>query len=207
MMNPRSQPSSEDERLDKAARVAVAREERLESPRGEWRDRLWYPAPEERRGCCEPITPTEANRQALESHCRTQAHVAQLFDVPLADLRRTAKRAREAGARAAGQRPPLRPSASGGRAETLYEMSRGVHGDALRDLRNEARSFERILPRLIAATDTEEGFLTLLDEAAMSIDRLRLTVEYCRKVEATFDAARSVREMVTRLFEDKKQRE
>src|SRR5437870_3167554 len=55
-------------RLREAVRTAIAREDRTESPRGEWRDRLWYPADDERQDCCENITPTEANRQALESH-------------------------------------------------------------------------------------------------------------------------------------------
>jgi hypothetical protein len=195
-------------RLQEAGRAAIAREERTESPRGEWRERLWYPAPEERRACCESITPTEANRQALESHCRTQAHVAQLFDVPLPELRRTVKRlkrSRLAGAPPAGQGSRHPPFASpGGRAEALFEVSRGAHGDARQELRDEARSFERILPRLIAAAEAEAGFLQLLDEAAVSIERLKLTLEYCRKVEETFDSARSVREMVARLFEDKK---
>jgi hypothetical protein len=188
-------------RLEEAVRVAMGREDRTLAPQGEWRDRLWYPAPEERRPCCEGILPTAANRQALESHCRTQAHVARLFDVPACDLRRIVKQTRAAALRqtSAHRRTFALP---GGRAEALFEMSRGAQGEALQQLRDQARKFEPILPRLIAAADTDAGFLQLLDEAAMSLERLKLTVEYCRKVEETFDSARSVREMVARLIDD-----
>jgi hypothetical protein len=192
-------------RLQEAVRVAIAREERTESPLGEWRERLWYPAAEERRACCENIEPTSANRQALESHCRTQAHVAQRFDVPLPELRRAVKQTREAALNRAGQSARPRPFAfPGGRAEALFEVSRGAHGEARQELRDQARSFELILPRLIAAAEAEAGFLQLLDEATVSLERLKLTLEYCRKVEENFDSARSVREMVARLFDDKK---
>lgn len=194
-----------ESRLQEAARTAIAREERTESPRGEWRDRLWYPADDERQACCESITPTESNRQALESHCRTQAHIAKLFKVPLTELRRAVKQARESGDRAAGPALGLRSLASpGGRADALFEVSRGAHGDALRELRAEARRFEHVLPRLIAAAESGEIAVQLLEEASASIDRLKLTVEYCRQVETTYDSARVVRELVARLFEPEK---
>jgi hypothetical protein len=194
-----------ESRLQEAARTAIAREERTESPRGEWQDRLWFPAGDERQACCASITPTESNRQALESHCRTQAHIAQLFKVSLPELRRAVKQARDSrdpGPRAAG--PALGPrslASTGSRADILFEASRGAHGDALRELRSEARRFERILPRLILAEETDEVLLDLLDEASVGIERLKLTVEYCRQVETTYDSARAVRDLVSRLFE------
>jgi len=199
-----------ESRLQEAARTAIAREERTESPRGEWQDRLWYPADGERQDCCAKIKPTEGNRQALESHCRTQAHIARLFDVPLADLRRAVKQARES-ARGSGDRDRSRPALSlqalaspGGRADVLFEASRGAHGDALRELRAEARRFESILPRLIAGPESGEALLELLDEAAAGVDRLHLTIEYCRQAETTYDSARVVRDLVARLFEREK---
>jgi hypothetical protein len=199
-MNLRSDLSSEDERLDKAARVAVAREERLESPRGEWRDRLWYPAPEERRGCCEHITPTEANRQALdESHCRTQAHVAHLFDVSLSNLRHAVKRARQAAGTAARTgRPLLSP---GGLAEALCEASRAAWGEARETLRAEGKCLLEILPRLLAALEAEIDLEEILDQTSASVDRLRLTLDFCRQVEATVVGARTVHELTSRLLE------
>jgi hypothetical protein len=169
-------------RLREAVRTAIVREDRTESPRGEWRDRLWYPADEERQDCCENITPTEGNRQALESHCRTQAHVARLFKVPRGELRRAVKLARDlADLAAAGQ--PLRlhplPSSPGGRADVLIEASRGAHSDALQELRAEAQRFESILSRLIAAPDPGlgEDLLELLIEAEDGMERLQLTIE------------------------------
>ena len=195
----------EETRLQEAARVFIAREERTESPSGEWQDRLWYPSDEERRECCAGITPTEVNRQALESHCRTQGHVARLFDVPLPDLRRAVKQERAAGnARPREIEPSSGPrslASTGNRADLLFEASRGAHGDALRELRSEARRFERILPRLIVAEETDDVLLDLLEEASLGIERLKLTVEYCRQVETTYDSARVVRDLVSRLFD------
>jgi hypothetical protein len=193
-------------RLREAVRTAIAREDRTESPRGEWRDRLWYPADEERQDCCENITPTEGNRQALESHCRTQAHVARLFKVPRGELRRAVRLARDVADRAAAG-PPLRlhplASSPGGRANVLLEASRGAHGDALRELRAEARRFESVLSRLIDAPDPEAGedLLELLSEAGDAMDRLQLTIEYCRQVETTYDSARAIHDLASRLFE------
>jgi len=197
-----------ESRLEEAVRIAITREERMESPRGEWHDRLWYPADDERQTCCEKITPTESNRQALESHCRTQAHIAKLFQVPLPELRRAVKRARDADR---GPARPARPALSlhtlgspGGRADVLFEASRSAHGDALQELRAEAQRFERVLPRLIAAPESGDALLELLEEASAGVDRLHLTIEYCRQAETTYDSARVVRDLVSRLFEREK---
>ncbi len=192
-------------RLREAVRTAIAREDRAESPRGEWRDRLWYPADDERQDCCENITPTEANRQALESHCRTQAHVARLFQVPRGELRRAVRLAREHEELAS--RPPVRlhplPSSRGGRADVLLQASQGAHSDALQELRAEARRFASILSRLIDAPDPEPGenLLELLGEAEDGMERLQLTIEYCRQAETTYDSARAIRDLASRLFD------
>jgi hypothetical protein len=201
-MSPTGRTPDAETRLQKAVRTAVAREERTESPRGEWHERLWYPADGERQACCAPIKPTESNRQALESHCRTQAHIAQLFDVPLPELRRAVRQARAEESHA----EPLfhrSPEPHGSPADALFEASRGAHGAALENLREEALRFETVLPRLIEAGETDD-LLELLDDAAMSIDRLKLTVEYCRQVETTYDSARAVRDLVARLYEQEK---
>ena len=93
-------------------------------------------------------------------------------------------------------------SAGGGdRAQALYEASRGAHGAALRDLWDTARSCERVLPGLISAAEMDEGLMELLEEATVSVDRLKLALEYYRKVKATYDAARAVHEMAVVLFE------
>jgi transposase-like protein len=185
-----------DDRLQEAVRVAVTREERREHPRGEWRARLWYPAPDERRVCCEGILPTAANRQALESHCRTQRHVALLFDISPSALRQAVKRAREA----AGSGLPLRSRiASEDQAEALYEASREVQQNVLLWLRTEAESFQEMLPRLLAVTETSEDFGEIFEQVAVSLDRLRLTLDCCRKVEATCRGAQEIREITSNL--------
>lgn len=197
--------SDGDPRLGEAARVFIAREERSESPRGEWRGRLWYPEDDERQPCCAAIQPTEANRQALESHCRTQAHVAHLFSVPLPELRRAVKSAREAAGRAAGPAFGLRSLASpASRADVLVEVSRSAQGEALLELRAEARSFQAVLPRLITAGEDDEELPELLEDAAARLKRLHLAVEYCQKVDETFDAAQAVRDLVARFHEQAK---
>jgi|GEM_PF-3808357 len=194
-------------RLREAVRTAIAREDRTESPRGEWQDRLWYPADDERQDCCENITPTGANRQALESHCRTQAHVARLFQVPRGELRRAVRLARDVEELASSS-PPVRlhplPSSRGGRADVLLQASQGAHSDALQELRAEARRFESILSRLIDAPDPESGenLLELLGEAEDGMERLQLTIEYCRQAETTYGSARAIRDLASRLFEE-----
>jgi len=85
-------------------------------------------------------------REDRTVHCRTQAHVARLFDVPAADLRRLVKQTRDDALRQAAmhQRTGALP---GGRAEALYATSRGTQDEALQQLRERAREFEEILPR------------------------------------------------------------
>jgi hypothetical protein len=65
--------------------------------------------------------------------------------------------------------PPLRlhplASSPGGRADVLFEASRGAHSDALRELRAEARRFASILPRLIDAPEA----VTELTNAAIQL--------------------------------------
>jgi hypothetical protein len=175
-------------RLREATAVAVAREQREACPEGEWRDRLWYPSPEERRACCEKIHPCEANRQALESHCRTQAHVAQLYSVPLAALRSSIQSARKLAS------PRLAASmAPGDRATALCEISEGAQGKALQELQEEASCFAVFLQRLIAI-ETEGRSATLLEEVETRLERLQKIVEYCRRLEDVVLAARSFRE-------------
>jgi hypothetical protein len=189
-------------RVEEAARVAIAREERSASPAGEWRDRLWYPSAEERRPCCAGIEPTAANRQALEAHCRTQAHVAQLLGVPLLDLRRAVQAARRD--RTARPRPeeahpqPAVPVV--GRTQTLVEASQGARRESIHELREEARQLASFLPRLLAADETSDDLVSLLADGLHAVERLRSVVEYCLKVERAYQTAQEVRDMVLELY-------
>lgn len=52
----------------------------------------WYPAAGERCGCCEGLrAPSRAYPWSLAHHCRTAAHVGELYGVPAADVRRLAR--------------------------------------------------------------------------------------------------------------------
>ena len=75
------------ERLRLAIEVFYARSTRRGHPEGDWQDGLWYPSGEERQACCKGIEPTAQNRQALESHCRTQGHVATLYSIQVGELK------------------------------------------------------------------------------------------------------------------------
>jgi hypothetical protein len=98
--------------------------------------------------------------------------------------------------------PPL-PSSRGGRADVLLQASQGAHSDALQDLRAEALRFASILSRLIDAPDPEPGedLLELLIEAEDGMERLQVTIEYCRQAATSYDSARAIRDLISRLSE------
>lgn len=185
-------------RLEQAARVALAREARTESPEGEWSDSLWWPSAQERRPCCEGITPSPANRQALESHCRTQRHVAQLFDVPLEDLKRAVRRSR-AGAAAA------RPAAAvleGGVLLELVRVSAETREQARRELREAVAELGAMVPQIheeLAASEEAGDFRQLLSALLADLERLQAIVEFNRSVEDAYQSARSVQEALENL--------
>jgi len=128
-------------RLHQAVAVALARELRKEHPEGDWQDGLWYPSPEERRSCCEKLAPSPGNKQALESHCRSKAHIANLFDVPVPDLKRavlSARRERALAPALVAGRPPQEVAAG---IEALAASSQVALRNAKRELlREEANS-------------------------------------------------------------------
>jgi hypothetical protein len=76
-----------------------------------------------------------------------------------------------------------------------------VWGEARETLRAEGKCLLEILPRLLAALEAEIDLKEILDQASASVDRLRLTLDYCRQVEATVVGARAVHELTTRLLE------
>jgi hypothetical protein len=194
-------------RLEEAAHAAVAREKRREAPRGAWQDGLWLPAGEERRPCCEAIAPpTLANRQALENHCRSQAHVAQLFAVPLPALRQRVRELRRAEEREAGDQARERTvrafhragSGSTAASDLLFEASAQGRIDGLREMKQEAAKLQEILPALLAA-QADDGLLPLLQGASESNRRLGLALDYVLNMERTNQVAQEVRELVAEL--------
>ncbi len=161
-------------RLRLALEAFLARESRAQGPEGEWREGLWFPSGNERRPCCEDLQPTPANKQALESHCRSAAHVAALFDVPVLALRRALRRARitEEGA---GSQPPGAPLRSMTNTERLARVSRAALAEALEILRGQAHQGARVCEEL--AHLDEEAAVDLAATFQAAGDRLKLVAQ------------------------------
>ena len=75
-----------------------ARRQGLERPAGTSdRARRWYPAPEERRACCDRVRPpSRAWPWSLWKHCRSLEHVARLVGADPAACRRVLAKAQAA---------------------------------------------------------------------------------------------------------------
>lgn len=71
------------ERLAEACHVLLTRRAHIDHPAGARdTDGRWHPADDERRPCCSVAEQlTGASRWSLVRHCRTVAHVANLYDV------------------------------------------------------------------------------------------------------------------------------
>lgn len=145
--------------------------------------------------CCEEITPTPANKQALENHCRSQRHIANLFGVELEELKRALKAVPEEEP----LRPRLVPESSpirGSKAESLYRASQEARIEALLDLIEEVGNTRLTLEQMAASTPHQmvesdlEALLAKIDDATT---RLRKHVEVVRLMDATFKNAVSAR--------------
>ena len=79
-----------ENRARDAAQEYIARRDRLVNPDGEFdRKGRWRSSEEETQTCCAGIRcPSRAYPYSEMVHCRTVAHVAQLYGVTEADLRR-----------------------------------------------------------------------------------------------------------------------
>jgi len=183
-------------RLQQAVRVALAREVRTESPEGEWEDGVWLPSAQERRPCCEGVTPSPANRQALESHCRTQRHVAQLFDIPLTELKSAIRRSRSEEGRRIG------PPKEGAALMELVRVSGEARTQALDELREAIAEMEAKVPRVLEelAQATKAGELRkVLNGLLEDIERLQALVEFNCSVEDAYQSAQSVQDALENL--------
>lgn len=191
--DPQARRGARDARLQEAVAVVLARQERKEHPRGTWQGGLWWPDPEERRACCETIRPTPANKQALESHCRSQAHVAHLFGVPGRALRRAAleiRRERAAAARLAGAEPP---AGSRGALEGLLLSAQTALENAKTDLRVELGRLSPLLDRELAAeAETLTELLAVTGNLEKHLELFRRLVEMCREAQSAEQAYRQL---------------
>lgn len=80
--------------LETAAREYIARRDRVINPKGKFDNAgRWYPSTEEHCDCCNGVRgPSRAHPYSYMTHCRTIAHVANLYGVDVKDLRREVKR-------------------------------------------------------------------------------------------------------------------
>ncbi len=171
-------------RLRLALDALIGRESRALAPEGEWRDGLWFPSPSERRPCCDGLRPTPANKQALESHCRSAAHVAALYEVPVLALRRALRKARymqEVGESRPSTAPSPKPSSN---TERLAEVSRAARSEAFSELRAEARQLADAL-----------GPLADLDESAPAEEIARRLEGTKGRLQALHDSLETAMQM------------
>ena len=83
--------------LQAAAKEYIGRWWGQKEPEGVYDTRgRWYPADDEKRNCCYHIRyPSVGHPYSLMLHCRTMAHIAQLYDVDLRALRTMVAAARK----------------------------------------------------------------------------------------------------------------
>ncbi len=82
-----------NERIMSAAKEYKDRQSRRTHPAGEFdKGGRWYPSENERQSCCDSIrSPSRAWPMSYNRHCRSAQHVAALYGVDPADLRRAAR--------------------------------------------------------------------------------------------------------------------
>ena len=76
-------------KLQEAFQQYIARRDRLVHPDGNFdKGGRWYPSRSESQSCCRAIRqPSRAWPWSYMTHCRTKAHVANLYGVDPADFR------------------------------------------------------------------------------------------------------------------------
>lgn len=182
------------ERLRQALEDFYDRSARRRHPEGGWRDGLWYPSASERRLCCKGILPTIENRQALESHCRAQSHVAALYGVPTGELRAAVRDDRKRGSpiaqRVASSFVVSRPRAS----ETFAQLRGKTRAEAFDKLHVALAQSLPVFERLHAWRDrlpTEDGYemAALLETAADSAKCLLARIRLAKRQDELMSIA------------------
>lgn len=79
--------------VQQAAACYIARQQRNQHPAGKFdKAGRWEPSESERCDCCAAIrTPSRAYKYGLMVHCRTMAHIANLYGVAIQDVRRAVR--------------------------------------------------------------------------------------------------------------------
>ncbi|HEV7670708.1 MAG TPA: hypothetical protein VGS22_19485 [Thermoanaerobaculia bacterium] len=193
------------ERLRLAIEAFYARSTRKAHPEGYWQDGLWYPSASERRTCCEGFRPTPANRQALESHCRSQSHVAALYSVPLGELKAAVRDDRKRGSPIAQQ---VASSFVGPRRiETFADLRQQAREEAFENLHAALAHGLPLFERLHALRDSgsrEEGMAPLLETATASAERLLATLHSARSLETIVTFGSALLETLKMILEQPK---
>ncbi len=172
-----------DGRLRLALDEFLSRAARRSHPEGEWQEGLWRPSPQERQACCDAIRPSTANRQALESHCRSQAHVAALFGVDPVDLKTAIREERKEALRAPGDARPEQArvlNEEGNRVSLLLRelivrrlrKAAGRATPAIERLRR-IEAEEELTPALANAREAAEGLLEAIGVAELMEEALQ----------------------------------
>ncbi len=81
--------------INEIAKEYISRQARLTDPHGKFdRAGRWYPAENEMCKHCHKVRPPSRNwKYSYLLHCRTMKHIASLYDVSIADLRKAVKSA------------------------------------------------------------------------------------------------------------------
>lgn len=175
-------------RLRLALEALLAREAREQGPEGEWRDGLWFPSPSERRPCCDGLIPTPANKQALESHCRSAVHVAALFDVPVLELRRALRRARYTKNESPSPAGASAPRTTMTNTERLARVSRAARSEAFQALRKDAQEGGGVLLKLSTLDEdaSAEELSPLFETAGKVLERLVVNLGNAAQLEMVY---------------------
>lgn len=196
------------ERLRLAIEDFYARSTRRGHPEGDWQDGLWYPSATERQACCEGIEPTTQNRQALESHCRSQAHAAARYGVRVGELKAAVRDDRKQGSPIAqqvassfvGPRPPRVG------AEAFAEMRRSARKETFERLRavlaDSLPLFERLRSLEGVEGPDEEVLAPLLEKASASAERLVSSLNFARSLETNLACAKALLETFKTILEE-----
>lgn len=205
-LHPDAAGRSKPERLRLAIEIFYGRSRRQAHPDGDWQGGLWYPSPAERRGCCDDIHPTQGNRQALESHCRSQSHIAALCDVPLGELKAAVRADRKQGSPIAAQVVAALVAPRPQRAETFFEMRQKARQETFDQLHEALAHGLPLFERLHALRDPkvaeEESMAPLLETASASAERLVATLHSARRLEANLTFGSALVETLRTLLEE-----
>lgn len=168
---------SKPERLRRALQEYSSRYSRQSRPEGGWVDGIWQPSPSERRECCAKIRPKlVGNKQALEAHCRTIEHVAQLYGLLYWDLRtanRVTRKARFSLIRRSFSPPEIQDESVAALQERACRKAFELFHEQL----------EHCLPLLERLHDLRESDyakeqVPLLGAASASMERLVATINF-----------------------------